>query len=404
MPRCVQALYGVEAADAGQLTFAAGDIIEIVREGEPNGWWEGSMGEQAGWFPSSFCGQPFGLATDADAVSAKGEPSQQPPALPDGWLELDDGAGNTYYYHTPSGDTVRERPAAEDAAAIVTEDATAAAEEAAVVAGATAAEPEPKPEPTPEPTPAPAPEPTPAPAPAPESAPTPTPEVEVSPAAAPQLDTEASCDAADALPPGWLAFADEDGDTYYYHEPTAVTSWVRPPPAAAATATEVADAPAPAPAPAPASASAPEPAPEPAPKPAPELAPEPAAEHGGLGGGAAAEPRAFGLIPVPENESARGGSSSLLGLAMPSRSSLDTDKPSSRASSAPSSRSSRSSVPSSRSSTTSTISYRGDCTPRTAARRERCPLGASPGYWRRSRSATLVPPDVLEGVGRACLF
>lgn len=324
MPRCVQALYGVEAADAGQLTFAAGDIIEIVHEGEPNGWWEGRMGEQSGWFPSSFCGQPFGMATDAGAISADGKSSQQPSTLPDGWLEMDDGAGNTYYYHTPSGDSVWERPVAEDAAAAL-EGATAVAEEATAVAkGAAAVQEDADPAPEPEPVPAPA------------------------PAPAPPLDTEASSDAGDALPPGWHAFADSDGDIYYYHEPTAVTSWVRPPPPTAAATTGVADAPAPTP------------------------APEPAAEDGGFGGGSAAEPRALGLIAVPEEKSDRGESFSLLGSALPLRSSLDTDTdtPSSRASSAPSSRSS----------TISTISYRGDRTPRTAARRYWPLLCASLGY------------------------
>ena len=138
MPRCVQALYAVEAADAGQLSFAAGDIIEIIKEGEPNGWWEGRIGEQLGWFPSSFCGQPFGLTTEASAISADGEPSQQPPALPDGWLEMDDGAGNTYYYHTPSGESVWERPVAEDATAMA-EQATAVVVGAAAVQEADAA-------------------------------------------------------------------------------------------------------------------------------------------------------------------------------------------------------------------------------------------------------------------------
>ena len=36
MARCVEALYAVGAADTGQLSFAAGDIIEIINEGEPN--------------------------------------------------------------------------------------------------------------------------------------------------------------------------------------------------------------------------------------------------------------------------------------------------------------------------------------------------------------------------------
>lgn len=44
---------------AGCLTFAAGDVIAIVREGEPGGWWEGSINGLTGWFPSAFCSAPW---------------------------------------------------------------------------------------------------------------------------------------------------------------------------------------------------------------------------------------------------------------------------------------------------------------------------------------------------------
>jgi len=42
----------------GQIGFRAGDIIEVLQQGEPEGWWEGSLNGQVGWFPSNFC-QPY---------------------------------------------------------------------------------------------------------------------------------------------------------------------------------------------------------------------------------------------------------------------------------------------------------------------------------------------------------
>ena len=43
--------------------FSAGAIIEIVTQGEPQEWWEGTLGGEQGWFPSSFCSSsPHGKA------------------------------------------------------------------------------------------------------------------------------------------------------------------------------------------------------------------------------------------------------------------------------------------------------------------------------------------------------
>ena len=60
-----QVLWYVQAAsdyvdpEAGRLNFRAGDVIEVVQQGEPAGWWEGSLNGQVGWFPSNFCSEPY---------------------------------------------------------------------------------------------------------------------------------------------------------------------------------------------------------------------------------------------------------------------------------------------------------------------------------------------------------
>ncbi|PPQ64133.1 hypothetical protein CVT24_008763 [Panaeolus cyanescens] len=52
-PAQVRALWGYNAEDAGELSFAAGDIIELVKE-ENADWWSGRLNNQVGLFPSSY--------------------------------------------------------------------------------------------------------------------------------------------------------------------------------------------------------------------------------------------------------------------------------------------------------------------------------------------------------------
>jgi|Transcript_1335 hypothetical protein len=51
----MQATYDFPNPEAGQLYFQSGDIIQVTRQGEPDGWWEGALNGQVGWFPSSYC-------------------------------------------------------------------------------------------------------------------------------------------------------------------------------------------------------------------------------------------------------------------------------------------------------------------------------------------------------------
>lgn len=52
----VRANYDMDGDPAqGQLSFRAGDVIEVLQHGDPDGWSEGSINGQVGWFPSNFC-------------------------------------------------------------------------------------------------------------------------------------------------------------------------------------------------------------------------------------------------------------------------------------------------------------------------------------------------------------
>ena len=68
----VRALEGFAGAQPGDLSFAAGDVIDVVRRGEPGGWWEGSVHGLNGWFPASFCSAPF--EEQSGAQGAHGAP------------------------------------------------------------------------------------------------------------------------------------------------------------------------------------------------------------------------------------------------------------------------------------------------------------------------------------------
>lgn len=48
------ALYDYTAQAQGDLTFAAGAVIEVVQQGDANGWWTGSYNGQTGSFPGNY--------------------------------------------------------------------------------------------------------------------------------------------------------------------------------------------------------------------------------------------------------------------------------------------------------------------------------------------------------------
>ena len=64
MPKYVEAVFEFAGSD-GQLSFQAGELIEVTQEGEPNEWWEGVANGASGWFPSAYCSPPFEEGLDA---------------------------------------------------------------------------------------------------------------------------------------------------------------------------------------------------------------------------------------------------------------------------------------------------------------------------------------------------
>ena len=45
---------GTSGEAGGYLLFVEGAHIEVLQEGESDGWWYGRLGDRAGWFPESF--------------------------------------------------------------------------------------------------------------------------------------------------------------------------------------------------------------------------------------------------------------------------------------------------------------------------------------------------------------
>lgn len=52
-PSVVQAEYSFKGSNNDELCFKKGDII-VVTNREDGGWWEGTLGEKTGWFPSNY--------------------------------------------------------------------------------------------------------------------------------------------------------------------------------------------------------------------------------------------------------------------------------------------------------------------------------------------------------------
>lgn len=52
-PLIVQALYAFKGTNNDELWFKKGDLITITQK-EEGGWWEGTLGDKTGWFPTNF--------------------------------------------------------------------------------------------------------------------------------------------------------------------------------------------------------------------------------------------------------------------------------------------------------------------------------------------------------------
>lgn len=52
-PYIVQAEYSFQGENNDELRFKKGDIITVTQR-EDGGWWEGTLNEVTGWFPSNY--------------------------------------------------------------------------------------------------------------------------------------------------------------------------------------------------------------------------------------------------------------------------------------------------------------------------------------------------------------
>ena len=98
---------------SGCLPFGAGARIEVLQEGEPDGWWLGRLGGRQGWYPSAYCAlEPPAVKArdprendsyrgDEDKPQATGSSDRAPEALRSD--PLDSG------HHRPRASSVRWR-------------------------------------------------------------------------------------------------------------------------------------------------------------------------------------------------------------------------------------------------------------------------------------------------------
>lgn len=77
----VRALYDYEADDRTSLSFAQGDIIQVITQLE-SGWWDGVINGVRGWFPSNYCAV-VSRPADGDYDGRNGEHDDEAGALGD---------------------------------------------------------------------------------------------------------------------------------------------------------------------------------------------------------------------------------------------------------------------------------------------------------------------------------
>lgn len=59
----MQAEYSFQGENNDELRFKKGDIITVTQR-EDGGWWEGTLGEVTGWFPSNYVKEYKGICVD----------------------------------------------------------------------------------------------------------------------------------------------------------------------------------------------------------------------------------------------------------------------------------------------------------------------------------------------------
>ncbi|XP_046987789.1 rho guanine nucleotide exchange factor 7 isoform X3 [Schistocerca americana] len=75
----VQAVYSFKGKNNDELCFKKGDIITVTQR-EEGGWWEGTLGEKTGWFPSNYVKEYTPLESGASGTT-KISPVKLPPDI-----------------------------------------------------------------------------------------------------------------------------------------------------------------------------------------------------------------------------------------------------------------------------------------------------------------------------------
>lgn len=77
-PFLVQAVYSFKGKNNDELCFKKGDIITITQR-EEGGWWEGTLGDKTGWFPSNYVKDY--KTQETTSLAGKNSPTKLPPEL-----------------------------------------------------------------------------------------------------------------------------------------------------------------------------------------------------------------------------------------------------------------------------------------------------------------------------------
>ncbi|KAI8912742.1 ras guanine nucleotide exchange factor domain-containing protein [Gorgonomyces haynaldii] len=114
----VVSLHDYEATDATLLSLKKGDYI-YVHTKDPSGWWDGTLGDKRGWFPSNYIGpaevaQPESINATLEKVldnttvqiekvelNDKKDDQQLPPF----WRKKQSPSGEVYYFNTQTNQT-----------------------------------------------------------------------------------------------------------------------------------------------------------------------------------------------------------------------------------------------------------------------------------------------------------
>lgn len=63
----VKAIYSFKGKNNDELCFKKGDVITVTQK-EEGGWWEGTLGETTGWFPSNYVTEHKGMYVSRNII------------------------------------------------------------------------------------------------------------------------------------------------------------------------------------------------------------------------------------------------------------------------------------------------------------------------------------------------